>query len=83
MALYPEVFVLFCTCRTRLNMDIRRTKGKGMRFEKFPLINIGLAIVKRDLVSVYRICRRPSLVTRSRVRQAVPMDVSSDRSSKL
>jgi hypothetical protein len=54
-----------------------------MRFVKIPLINIGLAIVKRYLVSVYRICRTSSLVARSRVRQAVPMDVSSDRNSKL
>jgi hypothetical protein len=54
-----------------------------MRFVKIPLINIGLAIVKRYLVSIYRLCRRSSRVARSRVSQAVPIDVSSDHNSKL
>jgi hypothetical protein len=80
--LYIETFLVLCLANTfEYGYKVNKRKRNEI-CKKIRLINIGLAIVKRYLVSIYRLCRRSSLVARSRMRQAVPMDVSSDRDSK-
>lgn len=79
VALYPEVSFVLCL----VEYGHKVNKRKGMRFVKISLIIIGSRDRKRYLVSIYRLCRKSSLVARSRVSQVVPIDVSSDRNSKL
>ena len=78
MWLYIQSFFVLCLPNTfEYGYKVNKRKRNEICIKKNPLINIGLAIVKRYLVSIYCLCHR------SRVRQAVPIDVGSDRNSEL